>query len=215
MTPSEAGPVRVLGKASSINVRKVLWTCDELALDVAREDWGSGFRSPQEPAFLALNPNGQVPVLVDGAEVLWESNTICRYLARRQGRADLLPGTPTQAARVEQWMDWQATELNSAWRDVFMARVRRDPAYPDDAAAEDSAQRWCRLMQILEHQLQQTQAHVAGEQFTLADIVLALSTHRWRSTPMHSRPALPAVDAWMQRLQHRPAFARHIGPATV
>ncbi len=91
--------LRVLGKASSINVRKVLWTCQELGLPLAREDWGSGFRSTQEPAFLALNPNGLVPVLIDGERVLWESNTICRYLAGREGRAICCRWNPVRARR--------------------------------------------------------------------------------------------------------------------
>lgn len=78
--------LKLLGKASSINVRKVLWTCHELEVALQREDWGSGFRSTQEPAFLALNPNGLVPVLIDGERVLWESNTICRYLVGREER---------------------------------------------------------------------------------------------------------------------------------
>ena len=81
--------LKLLGKASSINVRKVLWTSHELALPPTREDWGSGFRSTQIPEFLALNPNGLEPVLIDGDRVLWESNTICRYLAGREGRQDL------------------------------------------------------------------------------------------------------------------------------
>ncbi len=75
----------ILGKIPSINVRKVLWTCAELQLPFEREDWGAGFRSPNTPEFLALNPNGLVPVLRDGDLVLWESNTIIRYLATRYG----------------------------------------------------------------------------------------------------------------------------------
>ena len=202
----EGGALRLLGRSSSINVRKVLWTCAELSLSVEREDWGTGFRSTQAPEFLALNPNGLVPVLIDGDVVLWESHAICRYLARREGRTDLLPSTPREAARVEQWMDWQATELNSAWRYVFMARVRRDPSFDDARAAEASAARWNTLMTLLDRQLQATGAHVAGDGFSLADIVLALSAHRWRSTPMDARPALPAVETWLQRLQSRPGF---------
>ncbi len=62
--------MRILGKASSINVRKVLWACDELRVRYTREDWGSGFRALDEPGFLALNPNAQIPVLVDGARAL-------------------------------------------------------------------------------------------------------------------------------------------------
>ncbi len=84
-----------------------------------REDWGSGFASTQSPEFLQLNPNAQVPVLIDEAGVLWESNTICRYLAGKHQNTDLLPTEPAARARVEQWMDWQATELNPSWGYAF------------------------------------------------------------------------------------------------
>ena len=72
---------KVLGRTSSINVRKVLWTLDELDLAYEREDWGAGFASTKDPTFLALNPNALVPVLIDEHGALWESNAICRYLA--------------------------------------------------------------------------------------------------------------------------------------
>ena len=73
--------LKLLGRSSSINVRKVLWLCEELKLSIAHEEWGTGSLSLQLPEFLALNPNATVPVIVDGGHVLWESNTICRYLA--------------------------------------------------------------------------------------------------------------------------------------
>lgn len=203
--------IQLLGKASSINVRKVLWLCAELPLAVDHQAWGSGFRSTQAPEFLALNPNGLVPVIVDGSTVLWESNTICRYLAARQGRTDLLPGTPAARARVEQWMDWQATDLNSAWRYAFMARVRGSPAHQDPAAIAASITDWNRLMAVLDRQLDHTGAHVSGADFTLADIVLGLSTYRWLMTPQPDaeRPQLPAVQAWFDRLRQRPGFVLH------
>jgi glutathione S-transferase len=119
--------LQVLGRTSSINVRKVLWACDEIGIPHQRSDWGLGFRPTRSPEFLALNPNALVPVMIedDGAFVLWESNTICRYLAARHGRHDLLPAEARGRARVEQWMDWQAGELNNAWRYAFMALVRQ------------------------------------------------------------------------------------------
>ncbi|MBB5882467.1 glutathione S-transferase [Xanthomonas arboricola] len=118
----------IYGKPTSINVRKVLWLCEELALDYTLHAYGSGFASVDTEAFRALNPNALVPVIRDGDLVLWESNTICRYLAARAGRADLLPTVPAARALVEQWMDWQATELNNAWRYAFMASVRGSAA---------------------------------------------------------------------------------------
>lgn len=199
--------MKLLGKASSINVRKVLWTGAELGLAFEHEEWGSGHRPTDDPAFLALNPNGLVPVLRDGTLVLWESNTICRYLAAREGRDDLLPEAPAARARVEQWMDWQASELNPAWRPAFMALVRRSPA-PDEAAVAASIAQWNRLMQVLDEQLARTGAHVTGADFTLADIVLGLSTNRWLMTPM-PRPPLPAVQRWLDRLEQRAACRQH------
>jgi glutathione S-transferase len=198
---------RVLGKASSINVRKVLWTCHELGLAVEREDWGSGFQPTDTPAFLALNPNAMVPVLVDDDFVLWESNTICRYLAVREGRLDLLGATPRERARVEQWMDWQATELNNSWRYVFLSRVRHSPAHQDPAALQAAEQGWARHMRMLDAQLARTGAFVTGDAFTLADVVLGLSVQRWAMTPM-ARPELEAVQGYFDRLCLREGFRR-------
>ena len=199
--------LRILGKASSINVRKVLWTCEELGIAYEREDWGSGFASTHSPEFLRLNPNAQVPVIVDDAGVLWESNTICRYLTAKHHHADLLPTDPAARARVEQWMDWQATELNSSWSYAFMALVRKDPECQDPHQIAVGVDDWNRKMTILEHQLAATKAYVAGPRFSLADIVIGLSVNRWLMTPME-RPDLPAVDEYFQRLAQRPGFLK-------
>ena len=204
--------LKILGRISSINVRKVLWTCDEIGLPYEREDWGAGFRSPQSPEFLALNPNGLIPVIQetegDDAIVLWESNTICRYLAATRARSDLLPVDARGRARVEQWMDWQAGELNNAWRYAFLALVRASPAHRDAAAIEASRKAWNRHMQILDAQLERSGTFVVGPAFTLADVVLGLAVHRWQMTPI-DKPALPAVAAYVERLRQRPAFLQH------
>lgn len=196
--------MKLLGRLTSINVRKVMWTATLLGLDLDREDWGAGFRSPQEPGYLALNPNGLIPVLIDGDFVLWESNAICRYLAAREGDTALLPAEPRARARVEQWMDWQAGELNNSWRVAFMARVRGQPAAPE--AVEASVAGWNRHMALLDAQLARTGAHVCGADFTLADVVLGLSAQRWLNAPIE-RADLPAVAAWMARLAGQPGFA--------
>ena len=196
--------MRILGKASSINVRKVLWTASELGIAFEREDWGSGFRSTQEPEFLALNPNATVPVLVDGDVVLWESNTISRYLAARYGDGRLLPADALARAKVEQWMDWQATELNNAWRYAFMGLLRNSPAHQDPVQIAASIAGWNRQMGLIERHLEAAGDYVAGGTFSLADVVLGLSAHRWRKTPMDERPDYPAVAAWMARLEARP-----------
>lgn len=191
--------LKILGKASSINVRKVLWACAELNLPFEREDWGSGFRTTSEPAFLALNPNAMVPVIQDGDFVLWESNTIIRYLASQYGGQTLYPAEPRLRARVDQWMDWQATDLNRSWSYAFMALARQSAAHQDASAIEASCQAWAHYMGILEQRLAHTDAYVAGAAFSLADIPIGLSVNRWFLTPF-DKPALPAVAAYYDRL---------------
>ncbi|MEX5343197.1 glutathione S-transferase family protein [Pseudomonas sp. I2] len=200
--------LKILGKASSINVRKVLWTCDELGLPYQREDWGSGFQPTDAPQFLALNPNATVPVIVDGDFVLWESNSILRYLANQHAGEHLYPATPRARASVDQWLDWQATDLNDAWRYAFMALVRQSPAHRDPSLLEASCAQWMAKMQLLERRLQDTAAYVAGGDFSLADVVIGLSLNRWRRTPL-AHPPLPALDAYHARLCQRAGFLRH------
>ncbi|WP_347169483.1 glutathione S-transferase family protein [Pseudomonas salmasensis] len=197
--------LKILGRTSSINVRKVLWTCQELGIDYVREDWGIGFKPTQSPDFLALNPNAQVPVLIDDHGVLWESNTICRYLVGLYQRHDLLPIEPAPRARVEQWIDWQAVELNRAWGDAFTALVRNNPDGLDTTQIAAAVQLWNNKMGILEQQLSKTCAYVAGDEFTLADILIGLSVHRWQVTPME-RPPYPAIAAYYQRLSQHAGF---------
>jgi glutathione S-transferase len=196
--------LKILGKAASINVHKVIWTCDELNLPFEREDWGAGFRATDDPAFLRLNPNAMVPVLIDDDLVLWESNTICRYLCASAGHDDLLPGHPRARAEVEKWMDWQMGELNNSWRYAFMSLVRHSPAHQDPAQLAAGIAGWNRMMGVLEQQLQKTGAYVCGQHFTLADIVLGLSVKRWLKTPMQ-RPAYPAIAAYGALLAEKTA----------
>jgi glutathione S-transferase len=200
--------LKILGKASSINVRKVLWTCAELDLAFQREDWGSGFRATDTPEFLALNPNAMVPVIVDGDFVLWESNTILRYLVNQHGGQHLYPSTPRARAAVDQWLDWQATDLNDAWRYPFMSLVRQSPAHQDPALLAAASDQWTARMRLLEQRLQATGAYVAGSDFSLADVAIGLSLNRWRRTPLE-HPELPALEAYHARLRLRPGYLEH------
>lgn len=191
--------MRILGKATSINVRKVLWACEEIGIAYTRTDDG-----PE----LAANPNGLVPVIVDGDFVLWESNTIIRYLANKHAGEALLPRDPRRRAEVDCWIDWQSTEFNTAWRYAFSALVRRNPAYADTAQIEASRREWNRMAGIVEAQLAMTKSYIAGSAFTLADIPIGLSINRWVLTPM-DKPSLPSVEAYYERLTLRPAFLKH------
>jgi glutathione S-transferase len=199
--------LKILGRISSINVRKVLWACDELGLSYDREDWGTGFRDVRDPDFLALNPNGQIPAIIDGEVVLWESHTILRYLANRHGGGALYPSEPLGRARVDQWLDWQASDLNPAWSYAFLSLVRQSADHGIPLMVQRSITRWTQLMKVLDGHLATT-GYVAGDVFSLADIPIGLSVTRWRATPF-DKPVLSHVDAYFDRLIQRPAFAAY------
>ncbi|UVL37022.1 MULTISPECIES: glutathione S-transferase family protein [unclassified Pseudomonas] len=200
--------LRILGKASSINVRKVLWTCAELQIPFEREDWGSGFRSTHDAQFLALNPCAMVPVIQDGDFTLWESNTIIRYLVSRYDGSHLYPTDAQTRARIDQWIDWQASELNRSWSYAFLSLVRQSPEHQDSAALAVGIEQWSKNMAILDRQLEKTGAYVSGEQFSLADIPIGLSVNRWFETPL-AHPDFAAVKAYYNRLNLRPGYVLH------
>ena len=204
--------LRILGKRQSINVRKVLWTCDEIGLPYSQEEWGAGTRPTSEAEFQLLNPKGLIPVVVDGDNALTESNTIVRYLATKHGRADLLPVEPLARAHVEEFMDWQATELNWSWRVAFQSIVRKNAHGTADQIAHSLAE-WTRMMLLLEQRLADARPYICGAQFTVADIVIGLSVNRWFQTPME-RPALPRIGSYFGKLMQRPAAATYLGGST-
>lgn len=192
----------ILGRPTSINVRKVLWTADEIGLPYRHESHWAAASPVATPEFQLLNPNALVPVVLDGDAVLWESNPICRYLASKHGRSDLLPDNPLARVEVEKWMDWQATSLTTACRHAFMSLVRGDPAYQDARKVERSTDRWNSLVLIIEKVLAQGRPYIAGDCFTVADVVIGLSIHRWRVTPIKHAVA-PATGDYADRLATR------------
>ncbi len=202
----------ILGRVTSINVRKVMWTADLIGLTYENETWGLPHRDPREAEFLKLNPNAQVPVILEGGFVLWESGAIMRYLAERH-RSGLFPTELRERALVDQWMTWQATELNPPWMYAVLALLRQNPAYADPQRIADSIARWTIAMRILEAHLAQAGRFIANDRMSLADIAIALSTHRWVSTPF-DKPALPAVTAHYEALKETAEGRRYMGEAT-
>jgi glutathione S-transferase len=105
-------------------------------------------------------------------------------------------------------MDWQATELNTAWRYAFMALVRQNKQFQDRSQIDASVATWNRQMSILNETLAKNGPFLTGTTFTLADVVVGLSTHRWYSTPME-RPTLIAVESYYERLSERSGFVAY------
>lgn len=200
--------LRIHGYAGSINVRKVLWTCAELGLPFERVDWGGGTRPVTDPEFQKLTPVGMIPVLEDEGQIFWESNSIVRYLAAREGRDDLLPTPPADRAQIEKWMDWQVSDFNNTWRHVFQATIRKNPNFQDEARIAASWKDFCSAVEMIDRELGRTGAYIAGPAFTCADIVIGLSIHRWMSIPLE-RPTLQNVQAYYTLLCEREGFRRY------
>lgn len=206
--------LKILGRIASINVRKVLWTASELGLAYDREDWGGPTRSVNEPEFAALNPNRQIPVLIDDGFVLWESQAIMRYLAALAGDTPLYPAAARERALVDQWLDWTATEFNPAWEYSFQALVRRKPGYVEEDRIAASIVASNRQIERLDNHLADGRAHVTGDAFTLADIAIALGIHRWTLTPVGERPQVDNVARYMAGLSGRAEYSRWCAPDT-
>jgi glutathione S-transferase len=200
--------LKIYGHAGSINVRKVLWVCEELGLSFDREDWGGEYRPTSDPQFQALNSAGMIPVIDDDGVIIWESNTIVRYLAASRGRVDLIPTQPAERARIEQWMDWQGSDFNNSWRVAFQGLVRKNPAFQDRDAIEASLTQWNAMVGLVDSQLARTGAYITGDTFTVADVAIGLSLRRWLGIPV-ARPRFRSVERYYELLLARSGFQRY------
>lgn len=203
--------LKVWGRTTSSNVQKVLWTCAELDVAFERVDWGGPFGGNKDPAYLAMNPNGLVPTVRDGDLVIWESNTIVRYLCAKHGGERLHPRDPARRTHVERWMDWQLASLNAPMGAMLLGYYRTPAEQRDAAALESARRRAIELWSMVEDQLARGQ-YLAGDTLTLADICVGIWGYRWHVYPIE-RPRLPRLEAWCERLASSPGFAAHVaGP---
>ena len=199
----------IYGRTNSVNVQKVLWCLAELALPYTRIDAGLEHGKNTEPWYLKLNPNGKVPLLTDSSFTLWESNTIVRYLAGKHGVGTLCPADLETRALAERWMDWQLSTLVYPVSIVFQNLIRRRVGERDAAAIEHYTPEANRAMLLLDEHLTET-PYVAGGAFTMGDIPVGATAHRWLEIPGIDRPDLAAVRAWRSRLAERPGFREHV-----
>ncbi len=201
---------QLLGRANSSNVMKVIWLLEEMHLDYDRQDIGGKFGGNDKPDYLALNPNGVIPTLVEDDFVLWESNVILRYLAGTHAAGHRLwPQHPRARADIDRWMDWQQTTLQAPMSTVFWGVIRTPPADRDPAAIAKAAARLGTLFGFLDARLA-THRYIVGDDLTLADIPIGVHTHRWFSFDGIDRPAHPHLRAWYDRLLTRPAYKDHV-----
>jgi glutathione S-transferase len=204
----EGKMIKIWGRTDSSNVQKVLWCCGELALDFDRTDLGGKFGGNKEKAYLDMNPNGLVPTIQDGHFILWESNSIMRYLVENHGQGKLLPSTPEGRANANRWMDWQLTTLGPAIVPLFWSLIRTPADKRDPKVVNSALEKTTSAWTIVDRQLASS-PYVAGNDLTLGDIPLGVWAYRWFNLPIE-RPKFPNFDAWYKRLCDRPAYQKHI-----
>ena len=196
--------VTLWGRNNSTNVKKVRWTLAELNMPYEQIMAGQSFGVNRDAAYLALNPNGLVPMLKDGDDVLWESNTIVRYLAAQYGADSLWQASPIQRAKSEKWMDWANETLSPVHRKILIGLVRT-PAEQRNMAEIEAAIEACEpLLDILESTLAK-QTWLSGEAFGVGDIAVAPFVYNLLETVKTWQPR-PHLARWYQQLAERPAF---------
>jgi glutathione S-transferase len=208
--PTKTGLV-IWGRANSVNVQKVLWCLAELDLTYERIDAGLHYGRNHEPDYLAMNPNARVPTMVDGDYVLWESNSVMRYLCMTYGKgASIYPAEPKRRAAVDRWLDWTLSTVQPVDRPVFWALVRTPPAERDMAKIQKDADAEALVWRIADHHLS-TRRFIEGDDFTIADIALGAYARRWLGVEGITRPSQPHLERWLKELGTRSGYQTFIG----
>jgi len=209
--------LKLWGRPTSGRTQKVLWTLAEIGMDfefiLASATMGPGghvargnppYGIVDTPEYRAMNPNGTVPTIDDDGFVLWESNSIVRYLAMRYA-PELLYGSDVRTfASASRWLDWENNELLPPQHDLVMQLVRLPAAQRDAAQLERARQAFIKRLHIVEAQLGLT-AFIAGARFTYGDIPLGIRVHRWFLFGLEP-PAMPNIERWYATVRERPAF---------
>jgi len=200
--------LKVWGRNSSSNVQKVMWTLGEIGVKCERIDIGGPFGKNREMPYLGMNPNGLVPTLEEeDGFLLWESNSVVRYLAAKH-RSSLEPADLRTRALAQKWMDWQLSVMGPAVFPLFWGLVRTPQAERNTKSIEDSRTRTGEATRILDDQLART-AFLAGDSFSYGDIQVAIMVRRYRDL-VPERPVFKNVERWFGALAARPPFKEYV-----
>lgn len=200
--------MKLWGRRSAFNVQKALWAIGELGLAYEHVEAGGSAGGLDSAEFLAMNPHGRIPVLVDADTTLWESHSIVRYLAATYGAGSLWPKPPAERSLVDRWMDWSLATLQPDFMTLFWSFYRTPKAQRNMRLIEDSMDLCERHFLILNSQLA-GRAFLAGDSFTMGDIPAATSLYRYFEMGI-AVPDLPNIRAWYGRLIERPAYREHV-----
>ena len=198
--------LKIWGRNNSVNVQKVLWCCEEMGQQYQRLDAGGSFGVVNTPQYRALNPNGLVPTIEDGPFVLWESNTIVRYLTAKYSAGKLWPEDLKVRAEADKWMDWQIAMFWPSFRPLFWNLVRTPVDQRDEKAMEESRLKTGEVLSYLDAHLK-NRMFVAGDDLTMGDIPMGCAIWRWMALPLE-RPVLSNLQRWFDNLSSRPAYKK-------
>jgi glutathione S-transferase len=200
--------ITLWGRRNSINVQKALWTLDEIGLPFEHVDAGGDTGGLDDPAFLAMNPHGRIPVLNDGGTTIWESHTIVRYLCAAYAPDALCPKAPLQRAAAEAWMDWTLATLQPAIMGLFWGFYRTPADQRDAEGNREFEAQAGQAVSVLDRWLGE-RPFVAGSAFSMADIPAGTLMHRYFGMEI-DRPHVPQVTAWRVRLAERVPYRTHV-----
>jgi len=200
----------VWGRKSSSNVQALMWCIGELGLAYERIDAGFKYGVNDTAEFLAMNPNGTVPVLrEDDGEPLWETGAIIRYLAAQHGDEAFWPDDARRRAQIDKWAEWAKLNITLNFTGpVFWRVVRTAPALRDQQAIAAALTALGAKLDIAERQLERHR-FLAGDDLTLADIQFGHVLYRYFDIDI-PRPSLPRLERYYENLTERPAFREHV-----
>ena len=202
--------IRIWGRASSSNVQAVMWAMAEMGLACDRLDVGYTYGGNDTPEFLAMNPNGTIPVLQDGDNrPIWETGAILRYLAGKYAADDFWPKNPERRAEVDQWAEWAKINVSIRFTaPIFWHVVRTAPSKQDPQAVSRAMTALNRSLAIAEAQLE-GQDYLVASGFTLADIQFGHLLYRYFDIDI-TRTRFPNIDTYYHRLMARDAYREHV-----
>lgn len=185
--------------------QRSLWALEELG--VPYEHVPTHFATDaKKPEYLAINPNGKVPALVDDDVTLFESLAINLYLARKYDKSGLQPRSLEDEARAVQWSIWAMTEVEGPLLQILMNRVFLPPTQRDESAARMGEERLAPPLRVLDGALA-GRRHLLGDTFTIADLNVA-SVLSWALIVKLDLHRTPNVARWLEECCARPAFAK-------
>ena len=178
------------------------WMLEEVGAQYEQVSIEMRKKEHKSPAFLALNPNGKVPVLQDGSLTLWESTAINNYLAERY-KPELLGPTLEDRAKCHQWTIWSMAEYQKPMIDLFIQLVFVPEEKRDEKIVEASKTKIAPLNSLLNEVLREKN-YLVTEDFTIADLNVA-SVARINKHVGIDISRLTHLDTWLNKVLERPA----------